>query len=488
MNRYQQQWRKNTKDEGSASTFIFPHRDILKNGWLIVIVSLVISTLGIVYAFSVTPIYEANALIQIRRDSPLSAELQADIPASTEVEILRSRSILSRVVDVLQLETSVEPKLFPVLGGLIAGHNTEISHPGLFGHGGYVWGAEHVRLALFNVPDALLRKPFTLTVTGNNRFMLTQEEMAIAIAGRAGEIAKAASGYGAVEILVSDIASRPGAQFLISRSPKFQVVEQLQKSLAITEMGKQSNVIRVSLRGSNPELISRILNEIGNEYIRRQSAQKSEEARRALLFYDQQVEASKQKLQKLDARLDQVLRRHGTSDLSEEARALAQQSVSLQDKLADQKQKKVELLTRFAELHPEVITVTRHIQSLTRDLEGIDAKRRALAAAQQEIHLVNRDKQINSEMNTALVSTRQRLDALTLSNNANVRVVDRAEAPLQPVTLSRSVMIAIACLFGIVLGVVASMAKNSLGRTDGPREVESARRLVISAGISERSR
>lgn len=488
MNRYQQQWRKNTKDEASSSAFTLPHQNIFRNRWLIVSVSFVISMLGIIYAFSVTPIYEANALIQIKRNSPLSADLQADIPAATEVEILRSRSILSRVVDVLQLETSVEPKLFPILGGLIAGQNTKISHPGLFGYGGYVWGAEHVRLALFNVPDALLRKPFVLTVTGNNRFLVSQEEMAIWIAGSAGGITRGATRYGAVEILVSDINARPGAQFVISRSPKFQVVEQLQKSLAITEMGKQSNVIRVSLRGSKPELISQILNEIANEYIRRQSAQKSEEARRAVLFYDQQVEASKQKLQKLDARLDQVLRRHGTSDLSEEARALAQQSVTLQDRLADQKQKKVELLTRFAELHPEVITVTRHIEALTRDVAGIETKRRALAAAQQEIHLVNRDKQLNSEMNVALINTRQKLDALTLSNNANVRLVDRAEAPLQPVTLSRSVMIAIACLLGMVLGVVASMVKNALGRTEGPREVEGARRLVISAGISERRR
>jgi tyrosine-protein kinase Etk/Wzc len=354
----------------------------------------------------------------------------------------------------------------------------------LFGQGGYVWGAEQVTIPVFSVPSPLLSKSFILTITGKDEFTVSQQALAIRVRGRVGELTKIQTKYGPVEMHVAEIKSRPGAQFFVSRRPEFQVVEQLQRSLAVLERGRQSNVIAVSLRGSKPELISRILNEIGKEYIHQQGVQKSEAARKELVFYDRQVEESQQRLQKLDARLAEVLRRHGTSDLSEEARTLAQQSVALRAKLAEIEQKKVELSSRFAQLHPEILNVNKHLDDAHRDLNNIEAKRKAVAAAQQEILSLNRDKQVNSEINIELLNARHKLDALTLSNSVNVRLVDRAEPPSQPVTLRPSVMIVLSCLLGIVLGVVASILKNALAeRSNGVPEVESVRRLVISAGM-----
>lgn len=484
MNRYLQQLRKDSRDDKRSSDPIFQYENIARNGWLIASVSTVVATLGIIYALTMTPVYEANILIEIKRGAPLTGENQADTPAATEIEILRSRSILSRVVNGLKLDISVEPRLFPVFGSYIAGKNKKISDPGLFGYGGYAWGGEYARVPVFNVPAPLLRKPFVLTIARNHEFTLIQEELAIRMRGKVAETAKANTKYGAIEILVAEAFSKPGAQFMVSRSPAFQVVENLQRSLAISEKGRQSNVIGVSLRGSKPEVISRILNELGSEYVRQQIAEKSGEAKKALLFYNQQVEESRKTLQKLDARLAEVLRRHGTSDLSEEAKTLAEQSVALQAKLAEKEQKKVELLGRFADLHPEVITATRHIEDVSRDLARIEAKRQMIAAAQQEVISVNRDKQINSEMNIALLNTRQKLDALAQYNNVNVRLVDRAEVPLQSATMRLSAMIAMACLLGIVCGVLASMLKNAIvGRNNGDQGVESVRRIMISAGI-----
>lgn len=462
---------------------IFHYGNVLKNTWLIVGVALIVALLGTVYGLTMTPAYEANILLQIKRNVPGGGDPQADVPAATEMEILRSRSIVSRVVNTLHLDISVEPKLFPVVGAFIAGKNQTISTPGLFGQGGYVWGAEQVTIPVFGVPSPLSSKSFMLTITGKDEFTLSQQELAIRVKGRVGELTTVQTKYGAVEIYVAEIKSKPGAQFFVSRRPEFQVVEQLQKSLAVVEKGRQSNVIAVLLRGSKPELISRILNEIGKEYIHQQVVQKSEAARKELVFYDHQVEESKLRLQKLDARLADVLRRHGTSDLSEEARTLAQQSVALQTKLAETEQRKVDLSSRFAELHPEVLNINKHLDDVRRDLNNIEAKRKAVAAAQQEILSLNRDKQINSEINIELVNARHKLDALTLSNSVNVRLVDRAEPPSQPVTLRLSVMIVMSCLLGIALGVVASILKNTLAeRSIGVPEVESVRRLVISAG------
>lgn len=484
MNRYLQHLRKKSRSDGKLSDAGFPYLDILRNGWLIAGVACLVTLLGIGYALTITPMYEANILLQIKRNAPPSGEFQVDVPAATEVEILRSRAILSRVVSALKLDMSVEPKRFPVLGAFIAENKQKISTPGLFGFGGYVWGADQVRIASFNVPQALLQKPFVLTVTKGNSFTLEQEETGIRLAGDAGEATRANTRFGPIDIFVSRMYGKPGAQFTLTRSATFQLVEQLQHALAISERGKQSNVIGVSLRGSKPEMISAILNAVGAEYIQQQAAQKSYEAKNQLLFYDQQVAESKQRLQKLDVRLNEILRMHGTSDLSEESRILAQQSVALQAKLSEREQRKLELSSRFADAHPEVVTIARHIRELHRDLSNIEIKRKTIASAQQEVVTVNRDKQINNEMNIALLNARHKLDALALSNNVNVRLVDRAEVPLQSITLGLPIRIMMACCLGLILGVGASILKNAIrGRNNGAREFESVRRLMTGAGI-----
>jgi len=451
--------RTKPRDENALPEPIFRLENILRNGWLVAGVALLTATIGILAALNVTPVYESNMLIQINRNAPLSQDLQTDVPAATEVEILRSRSIVTRVVKTLQLDLSVEPKYFPVIGAYLA--RTDRSLPGFLEVPGYAWGADRVNVAVFHVPDRLLRQTFTLEATGGG-FVLSHKESGIRLAGRVGVPATLHTRHGRLEVLVAGMTARPGARFLITRNPVFQVVEQLRKSLSVLESGKESNVIGVSLQGSRPELISRILNQIGNEYVSQHVAQKSGETTRALGFYDQQLAESRQRMQKLDDRLARVLRAHGVSDLNEENTTLSQQSMALQAKLAEAEQQKLELSSRFLEQHPAVIVANRHIQDVTADLQRIEARRRTLASAQQEIARLTRDRQANSEVSMGLINARQKLAALMSSENRDVRVVDPAETPLQPATLKLPVMIVLACLAGLVAGAAASVARNAI--------------------------
>ena len=467
--------------EGDASSALFGLRQVLRNGWLIAGVGCVIAILAIAAALGVEPVYESNILIQITRNAPPSADVQTETPAITEIEILRSRSILARVVNALHLDIAVEPTLFPVVGAFIARSNPGLSDPGLFGIGGYVWGNEQVRVDAFNVPDVLLDQPFNLVVSGPDTYTLSQQEAGIRVHGKVGQRLQARLLAGPLDILVAHIHARPGAAFTLSRSRQGQAVDRLQRSLAIAEKGRLSNVIGVSLQGARPELVSRILNEIGDQYIQQQTTQKNDEVKNQLVFYDQQVAQAQRRIRELDARLNELLRQHGASDLSEDARILAQQSLVLQAELTTKEQQKIALSGRVGERHPEMVVVTRHIASIRADLADIEARRKGFGAAQQEILAVNRDKLAHSQMSFELLNTRHKLDALMLSNHVNVRVVDRAQIPLQSVTLGLPVMLVLACLMGLASGVGASLLKNSLVRRKHRIGAAwSVRRLAIS--------
>src|SRR5690606_6765329 len=91
--------------------------------------------------------------------------------ASAEMEILRSRLVVSQAVDELQLYLSATPDYWPLIGGWLAKRSSGLSSPGLFGWGGYVSGREAIKLGRLEVPAELEGRTLPLVVTDNG-FML----------------------------------------------------------------------------------------------------------------------------------------------------------------------------------------------------------------------------------------------------------------------------------------------------------------------------
>ena len=84
------------------------------------VLSIIVGTLllGTAYTFVATPIYVADGLLQVeeRRTGlgslDISELFEGDTPINTEIELLRSRSILGDVIDNLKLDIRAEPDYF----------------------------------------------------------------------------------------------------------------------------------------------------------------------------------------------------------------------------------------------------------------------------------------------------------------------------------------------------------------------------------------
>ncbi|MGB9094033.1 MAG: Wzz/FepE/Etk N-terminal domain-containing protein, partial [Gallionella sp.] len=131
----------------------------------------VFALLGLAYIVVATPIYQSDMLIQIEEaDNPaknalseMSALFATKTQASAEMEILRSRMVVSQAVDKLHLDIEAHPRYFPLVGRWLAKQHSALSQPGLFGMGGYAWGSEQIDIGQFDVPEAAQDKTFTLT-------------------------------------------------------------------------------------------------------------------------------------------------------------------------------------------------------------------------------------------------------------------------------------------------------------------------------------
>lgn len=97
--------------------------ELLDNRWLIIGVTSVFIALGITYSLFATPIYRADAIVQVERNvgSSLLSNISQMLPngqpeAAPEIELLKSRMILNKTIDDLNLRTIVKEKHFPLIG------------------------------------------------------------------------------------------------------------------------------------------------------------------------------------------------------------------------------------------------------------------------------------------------------------------------------------------------------------------------------------
>lgn len=453
MNKYAQVIR--TRDEHESTEAISRFAGIFRNGWLIALVTILVTLLGAAYALTTTPLYEASTVIQIKRNPALAGDFLAEDHATTEMEILRSRAVLAEVVQRLQLDVRLDmarPSLVGAVRRMWADDTQADAVPPL----------EQIRISRFDVPPSLFRRPFILTVTAGQGFSVVNEQLGIRMEGNVGNLVTAGSRYGDIRVLVTRNDAAPGSRFVLHRVAAAQATEQLQHALVVTENAKQSNVIRLALEGADPQLMGRILKEIVNEYMRQRSAEQLGQAGELAASYDRQIAESKAALQNLNSQYARLLERAGIGDPEAEGQALVQQSSALELQLASAQQRKAELSGRYGDGHPAVEAINRQIADATRNLSRNAARRESLAVASRELANVRRDRQALDERTLALFNQRSKLDAVIAAARGDVRLLDQPEAPLQAVTPGVTTMIALSCFGGIALGLFASLLKNAL--------------------------
>jgi tyrosine-protein kinase Etk/Wzc len=466
---------------------------VLDNRGLIATIALTVSLIGIGYAFTAKPVYETNLMIHVEESTnkdtknilgEMNSLFEYKTDTAAEMELLQSRLVISRAVDNLRLYVHASPKRFPLIGNLVAKYNKDVSSPGIFGFGGYGWGAEKIDVSAFNVPDALLNKQFILTVEENGQYRLRQGEEEIELSGKAGTTLNAKTDSGTIELRVDQLAAKPGAQFYLTRSSRLSTIEGVQKSLIVAEHGRQSGVIGASLEGSDPEIISSVLNEISKEYIRQNADRKTEEANRALATLNKQLPELKSQLEQSEADLNKFRNTHGTIDLGEEAKLSLQQSASSKLKRIELQQKRTELLSRFTTEHPAVIGVDQQIREINAEIKRVQDQIKTMPLLEQDVLRLSREVKVNTELYTALANTAQQLRLITIGKGNNVRLVDTPVTPERPVTPNRPKIIAIAVLLGLFLGIMAAFIRKALrGGIEDAAEIERMLGMPVYATI-----
>jgi len=443
---------------------------LLTNRWLVAGIAAAVFAAGAAYALLARPIYASNLLIQVEdstggADSLLgsvSSLFDGKIQAAAEIEILQSRMVVGHAVKNLRLYIDATPKRFPLIGKAIAARAHGLSRPGLFGFGGYGWGTESIEIGTFDVPKTFEGDRFELTALPDGRFRLENGDLDQPIEGALGQLVESTQAGGTFRIRVDALHARPGAVFQVERHSELKTLQRLQKHLTVSEIRKQSNVINVSLKGEDPDTVANILNTIGTAYVAQNVKRKSAEAEKSLAFLENVAPQLKQNLEQAEAKYNAMRRKRGTFDLGIEAQAYLQDSIATQATLLALQQKRAEASTRFAAGHPEMQALDRQIDGAKQKIDGLSARLRAFPDIEQDELRLRRDVEVGNEMYVGVLNNIQQLRLVSAGKVGNVREVDNAPVPEEPVEPRKALILALSAILGVMLGVTAAVARESL--------------------------
>lgn len=464
---------------------------LLEARWLIMFIALVVVLLGGAYAVFTRPVYQADTLIQVEDSKPNAAGALGDAanlfdiksPASAEMEILRSRLVVGQAVDQLQLYVSAAPKYLPIVGAWMGTRADGLSDPGFMGLAGYVTGRESIRVAQLEVPLALEGKPLLL-VTTEQGFELRGPEEELLVNGKPGFPAAFETPDGKGSIMVTQLLAKPGAHFDLQRDSRLGVIESLQSRLGISEKGRQSGVIGVTLQGIDPVLVARTLNAVGTLYVKQNIDRKAAEAEKSLVFLDDFLPQLKTQLEESEGKLTTFRNRNGTFALSTEGELALTQGVALQTNLLGLQQKRRELAATFTAQHPSIQAIDQQIAAVNREISSLTNKVTTLPNVEQDMVRLTRDVKVNSELYGTLLNSLQQLRLVKEGKVGNVRVVDPPAVPEDPVKPKRTQIIAISGILGLLLGIGFAFLRNSLRPgIKEPGQIEAETGLNVFATI-----
>jgi len=464
---------------------------LLDSRWLIFTITSIVLLFAVSYAFLSQPIYQANSLIQVENNEnstssalkEMSALFSVESPASAEIEILRSRLVVSQAVDELGLYISATPNYLPLIGSWLAKRATEYSTPGILGIGGYVYGSESIEISKLDVPKILEGSTLQLKITEDG-YTLNDPDGELLANGKVGKNVIFDYDNDTGNIYVAKLNGKPGATFNLVRSSRLKTISSLQQALDISERGKQSGIISASLEGPNPLKTAAILNAVGNAYVRQNIERKAAEAEKTLNFLDKFLPQLRTQMQESEEKYTQFRDAHGTFNLGAEGQLSLENSVSLQTRLLELEQKRRELSPRFQPNHPTIRTINDQIKAIESELNKVEGSVKRLPDLEQQLLSLTRNVQVNSEMYVNLLNSAQQLRLIKEGKVGNVRIVDNAVTPEFPVKPKRLLIIILGGFIGVLLGVILAMIRKWLraGITD-PSEIESVLGMHVFATV-----
>jgi tyrosine-protein kinase Etk/Wzc len=465
--------------------------NVVLRRWKIVLLVFLLVFIGVtIKTFLTQPVFEAYATLEVRKAQKGGMLKELGMTKNhlltTEIEVLRSRSLAEKVARRMNLEWQVAKT------------------------------SKGIDLA---IGEFAINGPFPgliISLLNAQTYQVTDLSGRILGKGQSGESLR----LDGINLLLTITRGAAGQRVVFERKPMSEIVEGIINSLDVTEVGKGSNILRVSSQGIVPDHVRDVVNIMIEVYREMNVSENTLEAGMTVDFIAQQLGGLKDVLNKSEQQLQEYKVQTGLITLGPEGNSLVQKLVGLEQRqvdmrlkrqrveyaistlkeaiqtgssltvptienvpavaefaarLADLDAQKKGMLVDYTESHPAVVEVQAQItrvreallstyramrqellqseRDLTQSIASFDAQMGDIPEAELELAKRTRVNSVNAELYTFLLQKQQEARIAQASTTSNIHIVDLALTPKIPIKPNKKKNLALGFILGLMLGV-----------------------------------
>lgn len=411
--------------------------------WVILLFTLLTAIFGFAYAMWVRPQFTSDVLLQVnvkgssskstKALGEMGAVLDLASPADAEIELIKSRMVLSEVVAVEHLHIWTIP----------IGASDRFTHK-----------EGRMDVDSLIIPEKLRAKKWTAVVKDENSYAVIAPDGKVALEGRVGEVYSAVFAGDTLTIRVNYMQARKGQKFQIVQGSPLKAERALKASLNVVEKGKQTGIISVRYSHRYPDRAASILNTIAKTYLRQNVEMRSAEAEKTLEFLEGQLPGVKAKLDSAEKVLADYRYSIGSVDIGGETKAHLDKEGQLQRQIMQLEQERQSALRLFKAEHPNVQTIVKQQNKVKAELAQLKKNAEKMPLTQQEVKRLQEEVAVNNEVYTTMLNNIQQLRVVRAGEVGNVRIVDFAQIEPSQSKPNKSRIVIASVAFGFALGIL----------------------------------
>jgi tyrosine-protein kinase Etk/Wzc len=454
------------------------------------------------YSVIKSPTYGADATLEYLSDGSsnldsllggalsMGSAQMASAEMNTQIEIIKSRSILLDVIKQYHMDIGVEPIYFPILGRIYAHFYSKgeklkpaDSHLGL---SSYSWGRDRVVVGEFDVPEVLEEEEFVLQSLGGNKYQLMSSSGDKILVGEAGKKAAGEFSGKSLSITVDEMNARDGVRFEVVKYPRYKYLEKLKKTLGVSQVGESSNLIKITLDGKSYSENEKILNTITQLAITKNAEVNAKQAEQTLVFLKEQRPTVAEDLKTTQAKLAAYQEKTGVVQIDAQGQAVIEKVANVTATISEVKTQIAKLSEQYTPKSFQIKQAKSVLASLYREQKDLEKEIKAMPSSDQEVVNLMRDVEVQQAIYKNLLNQIQTYEMLKAGTVSKLVLIDEAKpypiridkTPVQTTLLGGLV----GAFLGLGIAFVLYFSRNTIKEAD---EIEGLVGLPQFASLHE---
>jgi len=436
--------------------------------WKLIALCIILSLVCALLYLRVTPdTYSVDALVQVEDSKGASAALLGDLsqmieqksPAQAEIEILKSRLVLGSVIKDLHLNIQISSTENTLTHRLLndSEYKTEYTKKSVL----FKDNSKSFEVREFEVPAYYLDRNLLLNFDKQSLRLTDPETEEVILTVPLNQANHVAGPHGLWKVAIFT-KDQLDPTYNIKNLSIPAAVNALSLNYSVAERGKLTGVLGLNYQGQDKEHITKVLNAILVTYSAQNIERRSAESAQTLKFLDEQLPDLKKQLDDAERQFNKFRQQYNTVDVTKESELYLTQSITLETKKAELEQKQAEMAAKYTADHPAMREINGQLSAVNKQIGELNSTLKQLPDVQRQYLQLYREVEVKTQLYTALLNSYQQLRIAKAGEIGNVRVVDTAVEPVEPIKPKKLQVLILSLFLGGFIGTLIALLRNML--------------------------